>query len=282
MIGVAGRKADIRAAVLPDLVNTAIAFALIVEAVRQDYAARPGLHVAARSSSFQFRDPGVDVRTVGKKLGVDAVVEGSVRLEGNRLRVTAQLIESERGYHLWSDQFDRRVEDVFSVQEEIARTVARALGARLGRSAPDTLVRRLTASPRAYELYLRGRHAWNSRTTDGMWQALRSFEEALTVDQAYAAAYAGLADTWQLLPDYGNVNARQGLARAKTAALWAIALDSTLAEAHASLGALLDDYDRDRAGAERAYRTAILLNPAYATARQWLSIHLGPSTYPPR
>jgi serine/threonine-protein kinase len=234
----------------------------------------PGLHVAARSSSFQFRDPGVDVRLVGERLGVDAVVEGSVRLEGSQLRVTAQLIEAKDGYHLWSDQFDRRVEDVFAVQEEIARTVARALGARLGRTTPDTLVRRFTESPHAYDLYLRGRHAWNARTTDGMWSALRAFEEAVTVDPAYAAAYAGLADTWQLLPDYGNVNARQGLARAKTAALRAIALDSTLAEAHASLGALLDDYDRDRAGAERAYRTAILLNPAYATARQWLAIHL--------
>jgi TolB-like protein/DNA-binding SARP family transcriptional activator/Flp pilus assembly protein TadD len=234
----------------------------------------PGLHVAARSSSFQFRDPGVDVRMVGARLGVDAVVEGSVRLEGNRLRVTAQLIESKRGYHLWSDQFDRRVEDVFVVQEEIARTVARALGARLGHTTPDTLVRRFTDNPRAYDLYLRGRHAWNARTTDGMWNALRSFEEAVAADPSYAAAYAGLADTWQLLPDYGNVNARLGLARAKTAALRAIALDSTLAEAHASLGALLDDYDRDRAGAERAYRTAILLNPAYATARQWLAIHL--------
>ena len=234
----------------------------------------PGLHVAARSSSFQFRDPGVDVRKVGAQLGVDAVVEGSVRLDGNRLRVTAQLIESEGGYHLWSEQYDRRVEDVFAVQEEIARTVARALGARLGREVPDTLVRRATASPKAYDLYLRGRHSWNARTTDGMWQALRAFEEAVVVDPQYAGAYAGLSDTWQLLPDYGSVNARQGLARAKTAALRAIALDSTLAEAHASLGALLDDYDRDRAGAERAYRTAILLNPGYATARQWLAIHL--------
>ncbi|HET6681309.1 MAG TPA: tetratricopeptide repeat protein [Gemmatimonadaceae bacterium] len=234
----------------------------------------PGLHVAARSSSFQFRDPGVDVRVVGDRLGVDAVVEGSVRLDGNQLRVTAQLIESERGYHLWSGRFDRRVEDLFAVQEEIARTVATALGAKLGRTAPDTLVRRRTGSPRAYDLYLRGRHAWNRRTTADMWRALGAFEEAVQVDPAYAAAYAGLADTWQLLPDYGNVNARQGLARAKTAALRAIALDSTLAEAHASLGAVLDDYDRDRAGAEQAYRTAILLNPAYATARQWLSIHL--------
>ncbi len=234
----------------------------------------PGLRVAARSSSFQFRDPGVDVRRVGAQLSVDAVVEGSVRLDGGRIRVTAQLIESKSGYHLWSGTYDRRVEDVFAVQEEIARTVARALGTRLGGTVPDTLVRRATGNPRAYDLYLRGRHAWMARTTEGMWTALRAFQEAVSIDPGYASAYAGLSDTWQLLPDYGNVNARLGLARAKTAALRAIALDSTLAEAHASLGAVLDDYDHDRAGAEHAYRTAILLNPAYATARQWLAIHL--------
>jgi len=109
---------------------------------------------------------------------------------------------------------------------------------------------------------------------DDTIKRLQAFQEAVNLDPGYAAAYAGLADTWQLLPDYGSVNARLGLARARTAALRAIALDSTLAEAHASLGAVLDDYDHDRAGAEHAYRTAILLNPGYATARQWLAIHL--------
>ncbi len=234
----------------------------------------PKLRVASRSSSFQFRGHGVDVREVGRRLGVAAVVEGSVRLEGNRLRVTAQLIETRRGYHLWSEQYDRSMADVFNVQEDIARTVAAALGDELVASMPDTLVSRGTDSPQAYDLYLRGRHDWNSRTTDGMWRALRSFQEATTIDPQFASAYAGLSDTWQLLPDYGNVPARQGLAMAKTAALRAIALDTTLADAYASLGAILDDYDHDRLGAERAYRRAILLNPRYATSRQWLAIHL--------
>lgn len=234
----------------------------------------PGLRVASRSSSFQFRDPGVDIREVGRRLGVAAVVEGSVRLDSNRLRVTAQLIETKNGYHLWSQEYDRGMEDVFAVQEDIARTVASALGDQLITKLPDTLVARGTESTEAYDLYLRGRHDWNSRTTEGMWSALRAFEHATTVDPAYASAYAGLSDTWQLLPDYGNVPARQGLARAKTAALRAIALDSTLAEAHASLGAILDDYDRDRRGAEQSYRRAIYLNPGYSTARQWLAIHL--------
>lgn len=234
----------------------------------------PKLRVASRSSSFQFRDRGVDIREVGRRLGVAAVVEGSVRLDSNRLRVTAQLIETRRGYHLWSEQYDRSMADVFSVQEDIARTVAAALGDELVASMPDTLVARGTDSPQAYDLYLRGRHDWNSRTTDGMWRALRSFQEATTIDPQFASAYAGLSDTWQLLPDYGNVPARQGLAMAKTAALRAIALDTTLADAYASLGAILDDYDHDRLGSERAYRRAISLNPRYATSRQWLAIHL--------
>jgi tetratricopeptide (TPR) repeat protein len=107
-----------------------------------------------------------------------------------------------------------------------------------------------------------------------MWRALKAFQDAIAVDPEYAGAYAGLSDTWQLLPDYGNVPAREGLAHAKTAALRAIALDSTLAEAYASLGAILDDYDHDWSGSERAYRRAIALNPKYATARQWLALHL--------
>jgi serine/threonine-protein kinase len=197
-----------------------------------------------------------------------------VRLEGGRLRVTAQLIETRRGYHLWSEQYDRDMKDVFAVQEDIARMVASALSAELIDRLPKELVARATTNPKAYELYLRGRHQWNSRTRDGILQARQAFEQAIALDPQYAAAYAGLADAWQLLPDYGGIPSREGLARAKTAALRAIGLDSTLAEAHASLGALLDDYDRDRAGAEREYRLAIALNPGYVTARQWLAIHL--------
>lgn len=233
-----------------------------------------GLAVAARSSSFQFRDPGIDIRDVGKRLGVAAVVEGSVRLDGDRLRVTAQLIDARDGFHLWSEQYDRTLADVFAMQEEIARDVASALSAELVRGIPDTLVARATAIPEAYELYLMGRHEWNRRSREGILKATEAFERAVTLDPAYAAAWAGLADAYQLLPDYADVPATEGLAQAKAAALRAIALDSTLAAAHAALGALLDDYDRDRAGSERAYRTAIALNPGYATARQWLAIHL--------
>jgi len=211
---------------------------------------------------------------VGRQLGVAAVVEGSVRMDGNRIRVTAQLIETRRGYHLWSEQFDRDVKDLFAVQEEIARTVASALSAELASRLPRVLIARSTSNPKAYQHYLRGRHLWNNRTREGIQGAREAFEAAVALDPSFAAAYAGLADAWQLLPDYGDVPAAEGLSRAKAAALRAIALDTTLAEAYASLAAVLDDYDHDWDGAEQAYRRAIALNPAYATARQWLAIHL--------
>lgn len=246
----------------------------LTEELLNALAQTPGLRVAARSSSFQFRGDGLDIRAAGRRLGVSAVVEGSVRVDGDRLRVTTQLIDAESGYHLWSRQYDRQMRDIFAVQEEIARSVATALSAELAARLPDTLVTMTTANPAAYQLYLRGRHEWRKRTEDGMRAALDAFQDAVVLDPTYAAAYAGLADTWQLLPDYADVASGEGLARAKTAALRAVALDSTLAEGHVALAALLDDYDRDRPGAEAAYRRAIELNPGYATARHWLAIHL--------
>lgn len=246
----------------------------LTEELRSALSRLSGLRVAGRSSSLLFVGDEVDARAAGRRLGVAAVVEGSVRVEGDRLRVTAQLTDTRTGYQRWSGQFDRRVSDVLAVQGELARTVARSLGATLGGAAPPLATPRGTRHPQAHDLYLRGRFAWNSRTSEGMRQALRAFEGAIALDPSYANAYAGLADTWQLLPDYDGENARGALARAKTAALRAIALDSSLAEAHTSLGALRDDYDRDRAAAERSYRQAILLNPQYPTARHWLALHL--------
>lgn len=246
----------------------------ITEEILNALARIRGLRVASRSSAFQYRGDGVDLREVGRALNVAAVVEGSVRQDGDRLRITVQLINAGDGFHLWSEQYDRELRDVFALQEEIAREIATALGDRLLFVVPDTLVTPLTKVPDAYRSYLQGRHAWNSRTRQGMFEARDAFERAIALDPSFAEAYAGLSDTWQLLPDYGSVPAAEGLAQAKAYALRAIALDSTLAAAYASLGAVLDDYDRDRDGAEAAYRRALALDPQYATAAQWLALHL--------
>jgi len=233
-----------------------------------------GLRVAARTSSFFFRDREADAKTIGRRLDVSTLVEGSLRASGNRLRVTVQLVDARTGDHVWSEEFDRAVSDLFAVQEDIARSVTAAL--HVGRAAPAgaTLMAAGTASAKAHDLYLRGRFEWNKRTEAGMLAARDAFSRALLIDPRYARAYAGLSDTWQLLPLYGHYETREALANAKTAALRALALDSMLAEAHTSLAVTLLEYDHDRTSAEREYRRAIELNPGYATARHWYALFL--------
>ena len=233
-----------------------------------------GLRVAARTSSFQFRDPGGDVKAIGRSLGVSALVEGSVRVSGNQLRITAQLIDARTGYHIWSDQFDRTEADLFAVQESIAQSVASALHVQLARRSGESILSAGTRDTKAHDWYLRGRFEWNKRTEAGMLSARAAFERAIAIDPQYARAYAGLSDAWQLLPLYGHFPSKEALANAKTAALRAVALDSALAEAHTSLARILLQYDHDRTGAEREYRKAIALNPGYATAHHWFALFL--------
>lgn len=234
----------------------------------------PGLRVAARTSSFQFRDRGADVREIGRKLDVAAVVEGSVRVAGERLRITAQLIDTRTGYHLWSNEFDRPAADVFAVQEDIAQAVTRSLRLQLAQRLGESIISAGTQSVEAHDLYLRGRFEWNKRSEEGMRAARDAFEKAISIDPRYAAAYAGLSDAWQLLPLYGQIRTKEALANAKTAALRAVALDSTLAEGHTALAVMLLEYDHDRKAAEQQYRRAIDINPGYATAHHWYALFL--------
>ena len=249
----------------------------LTEELLNALARNPDLTVAARSSSFQFAGGAVDARDVGRSLEVASVVEGSVRIDGERLRVTAQLIDARTGYHLWSDQYDRRMDDVIAIQEEVAGAVAAALSEKFGVAFVDPRLSPSTTDPEAYRLYLLGRHEWRRRSEEGMLAALDAFQRATSLDPDFAAAHAGLADVWQLLPDYADVEASEGLARARTHALRAVALDSTLAEAQAALAALLADYDRDRAAAEATFRRAVELSPSYVTARHWLALYLADS-----
>lgn len=245
----------------------------IAEEVLDALAKLEGLRVVARTSSFQFRGAGVDVRAVGDSLGVEAVLEGSVRKSGDRLRITAQLVNAGDGYHIWSESYDRRLTDVFAVQEEIAGAIVSALEVRLGDRGAGRLVRRHTEDSEAYDLYLRGRYAWNQRGTEGLERAAAYFRQAIARDSGYAAAWAGLADAIVLLPIFADTPTARTSAEAEAAAERALALDSTLAEAHASLGQVLV-FQGDREGAEREYRRAIELNPSYATARHWYALRL--------
>ena len=233
-----------------------------------------GLRVAARTSSFLFRDRGADVRDIGRRLGVSAVVEGSVRTSGSHLRITAQLIDARTGYHMWSDEFDRPHQDILAMQRDVALAVTSALRVRLAEHIGEAVLRASTSSSEAHDLYFRGRFEWNRRTEPGMLAAKDAFERAIAIDPRYALAYAGLSDAWHLLPLYGHVGTNEGLANAKTAALRAVALDSSLAEAHTSLAVMYLKYDHDRASAEREYRRAIDINPGYATAHHWYALFL--------
>lgn len=245
----------------------------IAEEVLNALAGIEGLFVPARSSSFRFRNPGVDLADAARQLNVAHVLEGSIRRDGERLRVTAQLIDARTGYHLWSEQFDRTASDLLDVQEEIARAIASELRGELERRGAP-LTAHAGADREAYDHYLRGRHAWNRRTPDGMQEALDAFERAIELDPDYAAAWAGIASVWMLMPDHGGLPTREGLSRAKTAARRAVALAPDYAPAHATLGHVLDDLDRNRVAAGEAFRRAIELDPGYATAHQWYGLHL--------
>jgi eukaryotic-like serine/threonine-protein kinase len=233
-----------------------------------------GLKVAARTSSFQFKNAKADVREVGRKLDVASVVEGSVRKSGNRLRVSAQLVSTKDGYELWSENYDRELADVFAVQEEIARSIVSALQLQLGHQSDSVLAERPTRDLTAYDLYLKGRFAWNQRTGGSLLLATQYFKQAVERDSSFARAYAGLADASILLPQYSAVQPRVAWQQAKSAADKALKLDSTLAEAHTSLayGTMLYEWDWD--AAEAGFKRAIATDPNYPTARQWYGDYL--------
>ena len=233
-----------------------------------------GLRVAARTSAFALKGRPLDARAAARTLGVGAVLEGSVRRAGDRLKVGAQLVSAADGSVLWTETYDRGPGDVFAVQEEIARAIAAALRVRLGAAGEgEHLVARPTADLVAYELYLKGRYVFRTRTTgEGIVQAAGYFERAVARDPTYARAFAGLSDTYTRQAIFGYAPPRETFAKAKAAAERALALDSTLAEAHVSLGHVLCVAEYAWEEGERELRRAITLDPSYAFARGPLAI----------
>ena len=233
-----------------------------------------GLRVSSRTSVFALKGKAQDVRAIGALLGASAVLEGTVRKAGERLRITAQLTSTDDGQLLWSQRYDRTFEDVFAIQDEIANTIVSTLRATTFASLETPVARRHTENVRAHSLYLRGRHAWNKRTQEGVFEAIDFFEQAIREDSGYALAYTGLADSFALLLDYRSVPVAEWHERAKEYARKALALDESLAEAHTSLAWSLFIYDWDWEGAATEFRRAIELDPRYATAHQWHAFSL--------
>jgi len=232
------------------------------------------LQVAARTSAFQFRGKGYDVREIGRELQVQTILEGSVRKAGNRIRITAQLVSIADGFHLWSEKFDRDLDDIFGIQDEISLAIVESLQVRLLGPEKAQLVRRRTRDPEAHSLYLKGRYFWNRRYEVGLKKALEYFQRAIDKDPLYALPYVGIADSYDILGWFNFLPPEEAFTKAKEAAARALALDDSLGEAHASLGFALMAYDWDWEGAEREFQRAIELAPDYPTAHEWHGLNL--------
>jgi serine/threonine-protein kinase len=271
---VAPRRAERSLAVLPfanlspDPENEYFADGMTDELINA-LAKLPGLRVVSRTSAFAFKGRQQDVRSIGAQLGVESVVEGSVRRAGRRLRTSVQLVNVADGYQLWSETFDREMEDVFAIQDEISRGIVSALKLRLLGEAAGPLVKLPTDDFEAYTLYLKGRLQWNRRSDDALHQGLRYFEEALARDPDYPLAHVGLADSYVLLGFYTALPPSAAFPRARAAAETALRLDPTLGEAYPTLAYVKMYYEWDWPGALAAFRDAIERNPGYATTYQW-------------
>lgn len=231
------------------------------------------LRVAARTSTFSFKGRETDVRQIGQALNVNTVLEGSVRKAGTRLRINVQLIGVADGYHLWSERYDREMQDIFEIQEEIALAVTDALKVKLLGDERAVLRKRYTENVEAYELYLKGR-LWNRRTADGFRSAIGYFKQAIELDNDYAVAYSGLADYHLLLGFYEILPPQIAGEKAKSFAAKGVEIDNTLAETHSSYGATLGGFDWKWETARDEYEKAIRINPNYLPAQQYYAMNL--------
>jgi TolB-like protein/class 3 adenylate cyclase/tetratricopeptide (TPR) repeat protein len=233
----------------------------------------PALKVISRTSSFSFKGKNLDVRKIGENLGVANILEGSIRKSGNTIRITAQLIEVRNGTHLWSETYDREMKDVFALQDEISKMIVDILKIELTGKNPNQLARGFTTNTEAYEDYLKGRYHWNMRTDDGIKKSISYYEDAIKKDSNYAAAYAGLADTYLTLYDYELMPIEESTSKAKDAAQRALRINPMLAEAHNSL-AHINLHEWKWESAEKGFQHAIELDPAYVLAHHWYALCL--------
>jgi adenylate cyclase len=230
-----------------------------------------GLQVIARTSVMNYKKKEKNVSEIGKELGVGTVLEGSVRKAGNKVRVTAQLIDVHTESHLWAEKYDRELDDIFKIQDDISGKIAEALKVKL--ASVQGSGRKHPVKIELYTLYLKGRSLWNKRDKEGVSESLKLFQGAIRIDPDYPSAYSGLADAYHIAATYGFMDRAVGLAKSKDAATKALELDDTLSEAHASLGLNLF-YELRYEEAQREFRRAIELNPSYASAHHWLGILL--------
>jgi TolB-like protein/DNA-binding winged helix-turn-helix (wHTH) protein/Flp pilus assembly protein TadD len=232
-----------------------------------------GLSVIARTSVMRYKHTHTPVDEIGRALSAQYILEGSVRRDADNVRVTAQLVRASDQAHVWARQYDRKLASVLALQGEIAAAIADEIHSTLGGHTAPAAVATEPAPPpgsyAAYDLYLQGRYYWNQRSSAGFSRALDLFQQSIAQDPRYAPAYAGLADTYAMLSNYGFAVPTESMPKAKAAAVRALELDSQLAAAHNALAVIAEDYDYDWRTAEKEFQRAIELNPNYATAHQW-------------
>jgi TolB-like protein/DNA-binding winged helix-turn-helix (wHTH) protein/Tfp pilus assembly protein PilF len=241
-----------------------------------DLAQISALRVISRTSVMVYKGARKPLPEIARELNVDAVVEGTVLRSGDRVRITAQLIQAPADKHLWAETYEGNVRDTLVLQTKVAQAIAERIRIELTPREQAGLRHLNEIDPEAYENYLKGRYFWNKRTAGGLKTAIDYFHKAIAKDPTYAPAYSGLADSYALAGDwqYGVMTAKEALPKAKAAAMKALELDDSLSEAHTSLAFCLESFDWDWDAADREFRRAVELNPGYATAHHWYSWHL--------
>ena len=243
----------------------------ITETIINNLSQLPQLRVMSRNSVFRFKGKDLVRTVIGRELGVGALLTGKLLRVAGRLIVQTELVDVADGSQLWGAQFNRKSGDVLQIQEAIANDISEELKLNLSRRQRKLLSKRPTVKDNAYHSYLKGRFCWNKRSTEGLRQSINFFNNAIEFDPMFALAYAGIADAYAVLGNQHSMVLSDAYSKAKTAALRALAIDDTLAEAYPTLGYIRGAYDRDWNGSEEALRKAITLNPGYATAHQWYS-----------
>jgi TolB-like protein/DNA-binding winged helix-turn-helix (wHTH) protein/Flp pilus assembly protein TadD len=246
----------------------------MTEALINDLAKISALKVISRTSAMQFKQTSKRLPQIAWELGVDAVMEGSVQREGDQVRISIQLIDAATDKHLWADQYQRDYRSILALQSEVARAIAQHIEITLTAQEQVRLGGARMVDPGAHEAYLKGRYYSNKRTAKELKKSLEYFQQAIEKDPSYAPAYSGMADAYALLGYRGDLSSKEALSRAKAAALKAVELDETLAEAHASLAFIAETHEWDWSFAEREYKRALDLNPGYAAAHNWYAGYL--------
>ncbi|MBI3649915.1 MAG: protein kinase [Acidobacteria bacterium] len=246
----------------------------ITESIINNLSQLPKLKVMARSTVFRYKGKSVAPQQVGNELKVRAVLTGRVLQRGDTLVIKAELVDAADGSQLWGEPFNRKMADIFAVEEEISQEISAKLRLKLSGEQKRKLTKRHTENPEAYQEYLKGRYHWNKRTREGLLKGIEQFNKAIDLDPNYALAYAGLADSYNLIASYSSSPPSDAFPKARSAATRALSLDHTLTEAHISLAFVLFGYDWQYQEAEKEFKKALTLNPGYATGHLWYALFL--------